>query len=116
MEIGRKIEGKSTGAVGIIEKAQFYFVATTCHIWHIKCMKFERLLTLVGEQPFFITGMLLAGDVDPADVQSQLSCWMRSGRNRQLWLGLYIFVSPFKIVFNMQKDVVQIMIYSIHIK
>ena len=41
-------------------------------------MKFERLLTLVGEQPLFETGLLLAGDVDPAHVQRQLSRWVRS--------------------------------------
>ena len=51
-------------------------------------MKFERLLTLVGEQPLFETGLLLAGDVDPAHVQRQLSRWVRSGRIRQLRRGL----------------------------
>ena len=54
-----------------------FFIATTCHIWHNKHMKFERLLTLVGEQPLFETGLLLAGDVDPAHVQRQLSRWVR---------------------------------------
>ena len=59
-------------------------------------MKFERLLTLVGEQPLFETGLLLAGDVDPAHVQRQLSRWVRSGRVRQLRRGLYILAPPYQ--------------------
>jgi hypothetical protein len=31
-------------------------------------MKFEELLTAVGDEPLFETGLLLAGDVDPAAV------------------------------------------------
>ena len=31
-------------------------------------MKFEDLLEIVGREPVFETGLLLAGDVDPADV------------------------------------------------
>ena len=59
-------------------------------------MKFERLLSLVGEQPFFETGLLLAGDVDPAHVQRQLSRWVRSGRIRQLRRGLYTLAPPYQ--------------------
>ena len=43
-------------------------------------MKYEDLLALVGEEPLFETGLLLAGDVDPADVQQQLSRWTRASR------------------------------------
>ncbi len=59
-------------------------------------MKFERLLTLVGEQPLFETGLLLAGDVDPAHVQRQLSRWVRNGRVRQLRRGLYTLAPPYQ--------------------
>ena len=61
-------------------------------------MKFERLLTLVGEQPFFETGLLLAGNVDPTDVRRQLSRWVRSGRVRQLRRGLYTLTPPYQSI------------------
>jgi predicted transcriptional regulator of viral defense system len=61
-------------------------------------MKFERLLTLVGEQPFFETGLLLAGNVDPTDVRRQLSRWVRSGRVRQLRRGLYTLAPPYQSI------------------
>ncbi len=59
-------------------------------------MKFEDLLALVANQPFFETGFLLAGDVDPADVRRQLSRWVRSGRIRQLRRGLYTLAPPYQ--------------------
>ncbi len=59
-------------------------------------MKFERLLSLVGDQPFFETGLLLAGEVDPAYVQRQLSRWVRSGRIRQLRGGLYTLAPTYQ--------------------
>jgi hypothetical protein len=59
-------------------------------------MKFESLLTLVGELPFFETGLLLTGNVDPADVRRQLSRWVRSGRVRQLRRGLYTLAPPYQ--------------------
>jgi hypothetical protein len=36
-------------------------------------MRFEDLLEIVDREPVFETGLLLAGDVDPADVRRQLS-------------------------------------------
>lgn len=48
-----------------------------------KYIKFERLLTLVGEQPFFEMGLLLSGMFHPAHVQRHVSRWVRSGRIRQ---------------------------------
>jgi predicted transcriptional regulator of viral defense system len=59
-------------------------------------MKFEELLGLVGDQPLFETGLLLAGDVDPNDVRRQLSRWVRSGRIRQLRRGLYTLAPPYQ--------------------
>ncbi len=59
-------------------------------------MKFERLLALVGDQPLFETGLLLSGDVDPADVRRQLSRWVGSGRIRQLRRGLYTLAPPYQ--------------------
>ena len=61
-------------------------------------MKFEQLLALVGDQPLFETGLLLSGDVDPADVRRQLSRWVGSGRIRQLRRGLYTLAPPYQNV------------------
>jgi predicted transcriptional regulator of viral defense system len=61
-------------------------------------MKFDALLALVGNQPLFETGLLLAGDVDPAHVQRQLSRWVRSGRIHQVRRGLYMLVPPYQTV------------------
>ena len=57
-------------------------------------MKFDDLLSLVGELPLFETGLLLVGDVDPNDVRRQLSRWTRAGKIRQLRRGLYAFAPP----------------------
>jgi hypothetical protein len=59
-------------------------------------MKFKSLLTLVGELPLFETGLLLTGNVDPADVRRQLSRWVRSGRVHQLRRGLYTLAPPYQ--------------------
>jgi hypothetical protein len=61
-------------------------------------MKFERLLAIVGREPVFETGLLLAGDVTPADVRRQLSRWTASGRLYQLRRGLYALAPPYRKV------------------
>lgn len=61
-------------------------------------MKFEALLEAAAEEPVFNTGWLLAGDVDPADVQRQLSRWVEAGRLHQLRRGLYALASPYQKV------------------
>lgn len=57
-------------------------------------MEFARLLEIVGDEPVFETGLLLAGDVDPADVRRQLSRWTEAGRICQLRRGLYMLAPP----------------------
>jgi hypothetical protein len=59
-------------------------------------MKWEALLTLVGGEPVFESGLLLAGDVDPADLRRQLSRWVAAGRLHQLRRGLYALAPPFQ--------------------
>lgn len=59
-------------------------------------MKFEELLTLAGQEPIFETSLLLAGDVDPADMQRQLSRWVKAGRLLQIRRGLYTLAPPFQ--------------------
>ena len=50
-------------------------------------MEFGDLLRVVGDEPVFETGLLLAGDVDPREVPRQLSRWTRAGRLYQLRRG-----------------------------
>jgi hypothetical protein len=61
-------------------------------------MGFNDLLRIVGEEPVFETSLLLAGEVDPADVRRQLSRWTSSGRLYQLRRGLYALAPPFQKV------------------
>jgi hypothetical protein len=50
-----------------------YYIALTCHLWHINRMKLDDLLSSATKQSDFETGLLLAGAVDPTDVCRQLS-------------------------------------------
>jgi predicted transcriptional regulator of viral defense system len=61
-------------------------------------MEFVRLLQIVGDEPVFETGLLLAGDVDPKDVRRQLARWARAGRVYHLRRGLYALAPPFQKV------------------
>jgi len=61
-------------------------------------MEFSRLLEIVGDEPVFETGLLLAGDLDPANVRRQLSRWTRTGRIYQLRRGVYALAPPFQKV------------------
>jgi hypothetical protein len=59
-------------------------------------MKFEELLAVVGGEPTFETGLLLAGDLQPGVVRRQLSRWVKAGRLYQLRRGLYALAPPFQ--------------------
>jgi predicted transcriptional regulator of viral defense system len=59
-------------------------------------MEFKHLLRLVGAEPVFETGLLLAGDVDPVDVRKQLSRWKAAGKIFQLRRGLYSLAPPYQ--------------------
>lgn len=61
-------------------------------------MEFEELIEIVGDEPVFETSLLLAGDVNPANVQRQLSRWTKAGRIYQLRRGLYALAPPFQKV------------------
>jgi predicted transcriptional regulator of viral defense system len=61
-------------------------------------MNFNKLLEIVGDDPVFETGLLLAGDVRPADVRRQLSRWTASGRLHKLRRGLYALALPYQKV------------------
>ena len=61
-------------------------------------MDFSELLRIVSDLPTFETGLLLAGNVTPSDVQKQLSRWTTSGRIYQLRRGLYSLAPPYQKV------------------
>jgi predicted transcriptional regulator of viral defense system len=59
-------------------------------------MKFEELLHIVGSEPVFDTGLLLAGNVDPDMVRKQLSLWTKAGKLYQLRRGVYALAPPYQ--------------------
>lgn len=61
-------------------------------------MDFDKLLRVVGNEPLFETGLLLAGDVNPDDVRRQLSRWVNAGKVVQLRRGLYTLAAPYRRV------------------
>lgn len=58
-------------------------------------MKFAQLLEALDDRPIFEPSLLLAGDVDPVDLASQLSRWVGSGRLVRLRRGLYAVAAPY---------------------
>ena len=58
-------------------------------------MRLADLLRVVGDEPVFETGLLLAGDHDPGEVRRQLSRWAAAGRIYQLRRGLYALAPPY---------------------
>lgn len=61
-------------------------------------MKFADLLDSVGALPVFRTGLLLAGDRDPADVRRQLTRWTAAGKIFQLRRNVYALAAPWRRV------------------
>jgi len=61
-------------------------------------MDYGTLLHIVGDEPVFETGLLLAGPVSQADVRRQLSRWTASDRLHQLRRGLYALAPPYQKV------------------
>lgn len=59
-------------------------------------MKWHELLDIVGDEPFFRSGMLLAGDARPDQVRVQLARWVRGGKLRMLARGLYTLAPPWR--------------------
>jgi len=59
-------------------------------------MEFKKLVEIVGDEPVFETALFLAGDVNPGDVQRQLSRWKKSGQLYQMRRGLYALAPPFQ--------------------
>lgn len=61
-------------------------------------MKLAKLLALVGNEPLFNTGLLLAGRVNAAHLRRQFSRWVNSGQLVQLRRGWYVLAEPYRKV------------------
>ena len=59
-------------------------------------MKFDDLLSIVGDEPVFETGLLLAGDISAAYLRRQLTEWVNVGKLNQLRRGLYALAAPYQ--------------------
>jgi predicted transcriptional regulator of viral defense system len=73
-------------------------IAIICHLWYLFRMVFPELIDIVGEEPVFETGLLLAGDANPREIRRQLSRWKEVGKIYQLRRGLYCLAPPFQKV------------------
>lgn len=56
------------------------------------------MLRIVGDEPIFHTGILLAGDVDAVHIRRQLGRWTKAGKVYQLRRGLYALAPPYQQV------------------
>jgi len=54
------------------------------------------MLEIVGNEPVFRTGLLLAGDVDDVHIRRQLGRWVKAGKVYQLRRGLYALAPPYQ--------------------
>ena len=54
------------------------------------------MLEIVGNEPVFRTGLLLAGDVDSVHVRRQLGRWVKAGKVYQLRRGVYALAPPYQ--------------------
>lgn len=61
-------------------------------------MEWQTLLSIVGDAPVFETSLLLAGEVDAANVRRQLSRWTKAGQLYQLRRGVYALAPPYQKV------------------
>lgn len=59
-------------------------------------MKYAELLEIVGDEPVFSSSLMLAGDIDPVDVASQLSRWVAAGKLIALRRGVYAIGEPYR--------------------
>lgn len=59
-------------------------------------MRFEELLTLVGEEPVFSSSLLDVVGVSPRQAKLQLVRWVNAGKLIRLRRGLYAMNQPFR--------------------
>jgi hypothetical protein len=58
-------------------------------------MKFNELLSVIGDEPVFKTSMLLAGTPSGNVIRRQLDRWVKSGKIVRLRRGVYALASPY---------------------
>jgi predicted transcriptional regulator of viral defense system len=61
-------------------------------------MEFTELVEIIGDEPVFDTGLLLAGEANPREIRHQISRWRQAGKIYQLRRGLYCLAPPFQKV------------------
>jgi predicted transcriptional regulator of viral defense system len=61
-------------------------------------MEFTKLVEIIGEEPVFESGLLIAGNANPREIRHQLSRWRQTGKIYQLRRGLYCLAPPFQKV------------------
>ena len=61
-------------------------------------MEFTELVEIIGAEPVFETGLLIAGNANPREIRRQLSRWRQTGKIYQLRRGLYCLAPPFQKV------------------
>jgi predicted transcriptional regulator of viral defense system len=59
-------------------------------------VKFADLLAVVGDEPLFEPDLFQPGETAPAEIQRQLTRWVKSGRLHELRRGLYALAPPFQ--------------------
>jgi predicted transcriptional regulator of viral defense system len=59
-------------------------------------MEFAELVEIIGAEPVFETGLLVAGNANPREIRRQLSRWRQAGKIHQLRRGLYCLAPPFQ--------------------
>lgn len=61
-------------------------------------MKWNFLLETIANEPVFSSKLLMAGRQSCADIQLQLSRWVKAGKIIQLRRGWYVLAAPFRKV------------------
>jgi predicted transcriptional regulator of viral defense system len=61
-------------------------------------MEFTELVEIIGDEPVFESGLLIAGNTNQRDIRRQLSRWTQAGKIYQLRRGLYSLAPPFQKV------------------
>jgi predicted transcriptional regulator of viral defense system len=59
-------------------------------------MEFNKLVEIIGDEPVFESGSLIAGSANQREIQRQLSRWRQAGKIYQLRRGLYCLAPPFQ--------------------
>jgi predicted transcriptional regulator of viral defense system len=59
-------------------------------------MVFDELLKLIDNEPVFDSSLLMAGNINPEYIRTQLSRWVTTGKIYQLRRGVYALAPPYQ--------------------